>query len=47
VAQESVDFVRDYQFRVRDMLLVQPPGEIDRLLEWHIAVVVALDQQHG
>ena len=46
VPQESVDLVGDHEFVLRDMRRIETAREIDRLRERHVAVVVALNEQH-
>src|SRR5439155_1646657 len=46
VRQEIVDVVREDQQLDVDLLLPQGARELHRLAELHVAVVVAVDQQH-
>ncbi len=47
VTQDAVRFVDQHQCLLRHASTLQPPHEIDRLAEFHVAVVVAMDQQYG
>jgi len=47
VAQKAVDFIRYNEFFVRQMSRIESARKIDRLLERHVAIIVALDEQHA
>src|ERR1700722_996183 len=46
VPQEVMNLIREYEFGVVDALLTQGLGEPHRFRERHIAVVVAVNQEH-
>ena len=45
--QKAVDLVRQHQLFEWQIPLLEPPREIDGLLKPHVAIVIALDQEHG
>ena len=46
VTEEPVNLVWDDHFLERRPLCLQPPSEIDGLLELHVAVVVTLNKEN-
>src|SRR6476646_411185 len=44
--KKVMNFIGKNQLLERDALLAQRLGEIDRFRKWHVAIVVALDQEN-
>ena len=45
MAQEIMDFVRDDQLLERNAARAQFSGQRDRLVDPHVAIIIAVDQQ--
>src|ERR1700761_5684482 len=45
--KEIMDFVRKNQLFKLHILFAQSLGQISGLLEWDVAIIVAMDQEHG